>query len=163
MVDWNQYRFVHGSAEVPSEMVEALICRGQQIGQIEILGILAPYFSVPELLTGRQVIHWVDNTSALSAVTKGYSGVPDSARLVHLFHAWNVGAQTACWFEYVPTKANPADKPSRVDLSGRAWRVGKGIRSSPRELILPQIEQWSDTQGWADEAARICKSTKRGP
>ena len=107
-------------------MIDALVCRGQQIGQIEILGALAPYLSAPELFAGKQVIHWVDNTSALSAMTKGYSGVPDSARLVHLFHAWNLGARAACWFEYVPTAANPADKPSRVDLASRAC-IGGGL------------------------------------
>ena len=141
-------------------MIDALVCRGQQIGQIEILGALAPYLSAPELFAGKQVIHWVDNTSALSAMTKGYSGVPDSARLVHLFHAWNLGARAACWFEYVPTAANPADKPSRVDLASRAWRVADEIRSSPRDLILPEIDQWSDTAGWAHEAKCVTDHVK---
>ena len=84
-VDLSEYALCHGSAEVPTELIQALICRGQQIGQIEILGALVAYLSAPGLLAGREIIHWIDNTSALSALTKGYSGVPDSARLVHLF------------------------------------------------------------------------------
>ena len=97
-------------------MVDALCCRGQQIGQVEILGALAPYLSIPNLLAGRPVIHWIDNTSALAALVKGYSGVPDSARLIHVFHAWNSGAQARVWFEYVPTKENPArtNHPERI-------------------------------------------------
>ena len=152
----SEYNFCHGSAEVPAELVEALVCRNQQIGQIEILGALVPYLSVPQTLAGREVIHWIDNTSALSALTKGYSGVPDSARLVHLFHAWNAGARARTWFEYVPTDANPADKPSRQNLAGRVWRVVPGVKSTPVDLQFPQIDKWADAAGWAREASRIC-------
>ena len=59
----DEYDFFHASAVVPTEMVDALCCRGQQIGQVEILGALAPYLSIPNLLAGRPVIHWIDNTS----------------------------------------------------------------------------------------------------
>ena len=118
------------------------------------MGALVPYLSAPGLLAGREIIHWIDNTSALSALTKGYSGVPDSTRLVHLFHAWNAGARAQVWFEYVPTDANPADKPSRQDLSIRAWKVIPGVKSSPVNIRFPPIERWADTAGWAREASR---------
>ena len=129
--------------------------RKQYIGQLELLAAVAAYTTFPELLRGRRVIHWIDNTSALSALTKGYSGVPDSARLVHLFHAWNAGARAQVWFEYVPTDANPADKPSRQDLSNRAWKVIPGAKSSPVNIRFPPIEHWADTAGWAREASRV--------
>ena len=54
-----------------------------------------------------------DNTSALAALTKGYSGLPDSARLVHVYHAWAAVTRAHVWFEYVPSDANVADLPSR--------------------------------------------------
>ena len=53
-------------------------------------------------------------------MTKGYSNMPDSARLVHTFHAWQAGAESDVWFEYVPSKANPADEPSRGKRVRRA-------------------------------------------
>ena len=55
------------------ELKAALIWRKQQIGQDEIIGAIAPYLSLPQLLAGRDVIHWVDNTSAIAALTKGYT------------------------------------------------------------------------------------------
>ena len=69
-----------------------------------------------------RVIHWIDNTSAISAINKGYSARPDSARLAHAFHAFNLGFEARVWFEYamcsyVNTDANVSDAPSRDDLS----------------------------------------------
>ena len=144
----DEYDFFHASAVVPTEMVDALCCRGQQIGQVEIIGALAPYLSIPNLLAGRPVIHWIDNTSALAALVKGYSGVPDSARLIHVFHAWNSGAQARVWFEYVPTKENPADEPSRADLSETIYEPAPDVTSVPVPLALPELELWSDPAGW---------------
>ena len=40
------------------------------------------------LVLVRVYFHWIDNTSAVAALTKGYSRQPDSARLVHSLHAW---------------------------------------------------------------------------
>jgi hypothetical protein len=147
------YDFVHGAAPVPEELLETLVRRRQQIGQVEIIGAIVPYLSVPKLLAGRDVLHWIDNTSALSALTKGYSGVPDSARLVHMFHAWNVGARAAVWFEYVPSKPNPADEPSReLELAGADWRPAPGVVSRPRACVFPPLERLDDPRGWAREA-----------
>ena len=60
--------------------------------------------------------------------------MPDSARLVHAFHATAAGMGCACYFEYVRSAANVADLPSRVDLSGVEWDCGlpgAGLRSVP--------------------------------
>ena len=61
-------------------------CRRNYIGQLEILAAVAAYFSVPEL-RGRRVLHWVDNTSAVAALTKGQARAPDSVTIVHAFKA----------------------------------------------------------------------------
>ena len=86
------YELRHGGASLPDDLSDALVRRKQQIGQVEIIGAIAPYLSLPNQLAGEDIIHFIDNTSALAALTKGYSGVPDSARLVHTFHAWAAGA-----------------------------------------------------------------------
>ena len=149
------YDFTHGAAPVPDELLESLVRRKQQIGQVEIIGAIVPYLSAPDLLAGREVVHWIDNTSALSALTKGYSGVPDSARLVHMFHAWNVGARAAVWFEYVPSKPNPADEPSRdLELADASWRPAPGVVSRARECVFPPLSRLDDPDGWAREAAK---------
>ena len=148
----SRYTLYHGSAQLSQEMVRALLSRQQQIGQVEILGALCPYLSMPELLAGRDVIHWIDNTSAQAALTKGYSGVPDSARLVHLFHAWNCAAGARVWFEYIPSKSNPADEPSRIDLSDSIYVIADHMLSSPRPTRLPEARHWADPAGWMREA-----------
>ena len=110
------YDLYHGSAEVPQDMMEGFVWRRQQIGQMEILAGVVPYMSMPDVLRGRDVLHWIDNTSAKAALVHGYSGAPDSSRLVHLLQAWNVGLRARTWYEYVRSKANPSDEPSRVPI-----------------------------------------------
>ena len=151
------YTWSHGSAYVPDEIMEMLILRKQQIGQAELLGAVVPYLSMPKELAGRDVLHWIDNTSAKAALVHGYSGKPDSARIVHLFHAWNMGLGARVWFEYVPSKANPSDEPSRVDMSQQRFRICEHpeIVSEPLPLIFPPVERWSDPAGWAREAASL--------
>ena len=117
------YDFFHGSSVVPKDFMEGFSLRRQYIGQVELLGAFAPYLSVPHLLEGRRVIHWIDNSAALAGLTKGYSGVTDSVRLVHAFHAFTVGLGVRIWFEYVPTKANISDAPSRRDLREVFFRL----------------------------------------
>ena len=98
------------------------------------MAALVPYLSLGGRLRDRHVLHWVDNTSAVAALAKGYSGAPDSARLVHAFHATAVGLRCACYFEYVRSAANVSDYPSRVDLSGAEWDCGlpgAGLLSRP--------------------------------
>ena len=147
------YRFEHGSAIVPPALMAALIERKQQIGQVEIIWGLCPYLSVPGAFRGSQVIHWIDNTSALAALTKGYSGVPDSARLVHAFHATNLTLAAQVWFEYIPSDSNPADEPSRrLDLENRIWIVASDLRGSPRSspvpVVFPDAARLSDISQW---------------
>ena len=72
---------------------------------------------MPETFRGRSVIHWIDNTSAISCLLHGYSGKPDSALLVNAFHLFNAGLRANIHFEYVESKANVADLPSRGELS----------------------------------------------
>jgi hypothetical protein len=152
----DQYEWVHGGGDIPEELKRAFIERKQQIGQVEIVGAITPYLSVPHLLAGKRVIHWIDNTSALAALCKGYSNQPDSARLVHAFHAWQAGAQADVWFEYVPSKPNPADEPSRVEsLWTAAYSPCALVSSAPCECIFPRLSSMSEPAAWAREARDV--------
>ena len=59
---------------------------------------------------------YIPLTSAIAGLVKGYSSRPDSARLVHAFHAFNVRVGARAWFAHVASKANVADAPSRDDF-----------------------------------------------
>ena len=81
--------------------------------------MLTLYHSLPEhVLAGRQlVLHWVDNQGVLWNASHGSSREPGCAALTH--HAALKQAQLRCrvWYEFVASKANPADAPSRGDFS----------------------------------------------
>ena len=95
---------------------------------------------------------------AVAALTKGYSGVPDSARLVHIFHAWCAGAQASVWLEYVPTQPNPADAPSRDPaLASAPFRPAPGVVSRPvGRLIFPPLGALDRPGAWLEEARAAC-------
>ena len=135
------------------------MARKTQIGQVEIIGAIAAYLSIPEL-AGLDIIHWIDNQSACAALTKGYSGKPDSARLVHAFHAWAAGSKSVVWFEYIPTDQNIADRPSRdISLAHCAYEVLPGIVSYPVRVVFPVVSDFADPKGWMREwrvARRAC-------
>ena len=148
------YHVWHGAAPVPAELRAALVDRKQQIGQVEIITAITPYLSLPGILAGRDVVHWIDNTSACAALCKGYSGVPDSARLVHAFHAWAAGARVDAWFEYVPSAANIADEPSRdMSLSAGACLLAGVFESEAAPVRFPTLHALDDPAGWMRDAA----------
>ena len=87
-------RFFYSYTSVPEWMKECWTPRMQKIGQAEILAAILPYLSIPvSQLHRRNVIHFVDNTSAISALLNGYSKAPDSAWMVNNFHAANTKIQ----------------------------------------------------------------------
>ena len=145
----------HGSAELDVELISALKPRKQQIGQVELVGLLAPYLSLPHRFRGRKVLHWVDNSSAAAAASKGYSRQADSARIVHILHTTLASLGARVWFEYVRTKANVADEPSRVDLGQLVYDIGAEfaaevsvvLRSAPVDTVLPEVDAWSRRLG----------------
>ena len=110
-------RFFYAHAEVPLWMKNKWVPSMQKIGQAEILAAIIPYLSLPpSLLFRRNVIHFVDNTSAINALLNGYSKAPDSAWMVNIFHTANARIQANPWWEHVDSKANCADMPSRMDF-----------------------------------------------
>ena len=78
----------------------------------------------------------------------GYSCDADSARLIHVFHAAVAALSCNVWLEYVPSAANIADIPSRLqdgeDL-GSLREIGSVVDAS-RRIVVPQIgADWSDS------------------
>ena len=66
---------MYGSKVVSQEVIEQIdtwTYRKTYIGQLEIMFGVSPYLSLPEVFEGRDVIHFIDNTSACAALVKGY-------------------------------------------------------------------------------------------
>ena len=132
--------------DTPSEVLRKFVPgKKQYIGQLELLYAVAPYTSCPDLFRGRQVIHFIDNTSACAALVKGYSRAIDSGLIVNAFHAYNLGLRADVFFEYVRSAANPADMPSR-DAMGELWDLlgSVGLAQHAREVrtFLPSFDTW---------------------
>ena len=96
--------------------------------------------------------HWIDNTVALSALVHGYSGKPDLAKSVNVFYLQMVGLRASVYFEYVPSKANIADLPSR-DAFGELYAELAGFRivgAAPDVLRVPTVASWrAPLRAWA--------------
>jgi hypothetical protein len=91
--------------------------RRTYIAQLEGLGMLAPYYTFPQRFAGRRVVHFADNTVAISALVHGYSASVDMADISNAYHLLAAGLRTAAYFDYVPSAANIADLPSRGDFA----------------------------------------------
>lgn len=115
---------VYAHAAVPASLTALLDeCRKRDtyIGQYELTAAITPFISLPaSWFEGYQVELWVDNSGAMAALIKDYSGLPDCSRLVNMFHfAVAKLGLASLWIDYVASESNPADVPSRAhELKG---------------------------------------------
>ena len=64
-------------------------------------------------------------------------------RIVHALHATLLQLRASVWFDYVRSKANVSDEPSREpSLESAYMRVGGRECSEPRVLLLPEAQAW---------------------
>ena len=81
---------VHAQARVPdgfTRLLDSVRMRDQYIGQYELLAAITPFVSLDaKWFANRPVVLWIDNSPAIGGLLKGYSGKPDCARLVNMFH-----------------------------------------------------------------------------
>ena len=132
-------RFVHSDSHIPEHILDMFVRKKQKIGQCEILAANAVYYTLPDLCRDRSVVHWIDNTSAISCLVHGYSGKPDSALLVNAFNLFNAGLKARVHYEYVESKANVADLPSRREFSYLRLALG----SEPIPMVIPPADTWN--------------------
>ena len=95
---------------------------------------------------GRLVELWVDNSGAVAALVKDYSGLPDCSRLVNIFHfaIAKLGLESL-WIDYVPSESNPADVPSRAhELPDAAAALAEFGSYVP--MTIPEFA--SEDGGW---------------
>ena len=130
-------RWVHGFSIASPQLIAELDARKQQVGQLELLAAAAAYFSLCTWLSNRDVIHFIDNTAAVAGIAKGYSTKPDSARIIHAYHALNVRMKAQVHFEWVKSEANIADLPTR----GK-FELLREYASTEIPLMVPPISDW---------------------
>jgi hypothetical protein len=126
------------------------------IAELEALAALAVYTTYPSLFAGRTVQHYVDNTVALSAIVHGYARKPALAKAVNVFWMQAAGLRASIYLDWVPSKANIADLPSRFAFDELALELaGLRRRSHPSDhLAAPDVAAWDAPLGsWADRHA----------
>ena len=133
----------HSDFELPSWYFDIFAPhRRTYIMQGEGVGAIAPLLSLPSWFRGRSVVQFQDNTAALSALVHGYASKPDMCRIVSVFHIAQFCLRARVWFEWVPSAANLADLPSRLEYD-RFLRIVPGSIWVP--TILPSLVEWSSS------------------
>ena len=130
----------HSHFEIPPALF-ALLAPGLKtyISQGEGIGAVAPALSIPHVFRGRQVVQFNDNTVALSALINGYASKPDMARIVNVYHLTQFFLRSTVWLEWVPSKANIADLPSRLAYDDFFQILP---RSRWVATVLPPVSVW---------------------
>ena len=110
-----------------------------------MLAAISVYSTYPDLIAGRKVLHFIDNTVALSALVHGYAGKPDLAKSVNVFYLQMSALRASVYFDFVPSKANIADLPSRRMYEVlRAELAGMHVvGSAPDRLVVPSVASWN--------------------
>jgi hypothetical protein len=104
------------------------------------------------------VIHYIDNTSAIAALVKGYSGSPDSMGVIHAFAEIRLALGIDIWFQGVPSKANIADLPSRAEFD-----LLHRMRSHEVPLVFPPMEAFAAPIGGDSARALNLPAPARSP
>ena len=70
--------------------------------------------TMKDLLRNRDIVYFIDNTSALHSLVKGTSRNEELDRTIQLAHLCSFELQCRLWWEYVPSNQNWADGISRL-------------------------------------------------
>ena len=135
LIDPNSDLVTHTSWVVPSEVVKKWETRSNYMGQIEILAGPLALFTWPHLLHKAQFIHFVDNISAASNLIKGLSAIIDSAFLVSCYWVAMSQLEAEPYIDYVESKSNLADGPSRLDSSLLATLQSRAVSPNSTALL----------------------------
>jgi hypothetical protein len=157
-----------GGTLVPPGLVEAHAANGNPlrcISMCEALAVLAVVEGeLGERLRGRCVWFFVDNTSALWGILKGYSQSAGIARVVFRFWARVAELGARVWMSWVPTKSNFADLPSRLEdlddvraATGAAWVELRVPTASPAAAFVGEGPPPPAARG-GDESAKRART-----
>ena len=142
LIDQSQSLAFHYTYWVVSEQVlDMWSPRQTYMGQLEILAGPLALSTWPEILSERQVIHFVDNNAAASGLVKGYSPTQDSSPLVGEYWLRAASARSDIYVERVESKSNLSDGPSRLKFDLMKSLKAK-FRSPCTESLMTSLHQF---------------------
>ena len=109
-------KLFYTSWAVPAEVVAQWVPKKTQIGQLEIFACPVALDTWHDLLRDEEILLFIDNTSAMASVIKGYSPKADSVKLVGDFWLRAAALRAHIFADHVESKSNIADGPSRFEF-----------------------------------------------
>ena len=128
--------------DTPQHLVDGLSARKTQIIPLELMAAAGMLYTYQDKLRGKDIIFFIDNQSACSALVKGCSRSWDIRLLATSWQLLCLQLGCRVWIEWVPSESNPADILSRAGKSLYATQCG---RVDP--LLLPP---WADVASCRD-------------
>jgi hypothetical protein len=105
------------SAPFPDWVRPLLKPRSKQIFMWEVLGVLVAQATFRERLRNQDFFLYIDNDAANAALSRGYSTAYDACRAAGWFWLECADTASAPYILRVPSKPNPSDSVSRMDLT----------------------------------------------
>ena len=110
--------------------------KDQYIGQLEMMAALSVYASLPDVFSNSLVLHFIDNQGVLWNLVDASSTEPGCAAMAHTAALTQARLGARVWYEYVASKANIGDLPSRGDFSyTRRLRACAGGMAMPARFV----------------------------
>ncbi|CAE7862532.1 unnamed protein product [Symbiodinium sp. KB8] len=107
------------SESVPTRVMHDLLQdSANPIYELELFPVLISFRKWASRLAGSQVVSFVDNDAAKYALVRSCSATQTGAAIVDAIRLLEQRFQLRVWYARVPTHSNPADAPSRLDVTG---------------------------------------------
>ena len=133
---------LYASAHIPKWFDDSLPSHHlSRINQYETFAVLTALLTFEEHIKDRQVLFFIDNTTAIGNIVNGYSNNPSAAKLVNAICLITVRANSCIFYEYLDSEANVADLPSRLRPGNEIQDATKRKRKQ-REWDNKYAPQW---------------------
>ena len=107
------------SESVPADVMSSLLQdSANPIYELELYPVLISLRKWASKLAGSQVVSFVDNDAAKYALVRSCSATKMGASIIDAIRIIEQNFQLRVWYARVPTHSNPADAPSRLDVTG---------------------------------------------
>ena len=106
-------------------ILKHLIDRSTQILAVESFAAVAAPWVSPHLFSGRDVIWWIDNLSAMSSLVRGAARPEDIDIFASMAALQFAALRCRPWYEWVDSDSNPSDGLSRDGVKD-AWTLQQG-------------------------------------
>ncbi len=151
--------FVDGSrrwglcSRLPKELLSKWTYNVTPIQKVEGYAVLHGLLLAWRELRGRDVVWFIDNTSALASIVKGASRDVDLDCIVQTAYFVAYAGNIRLWWEYIPSAANWADGASR-HLTHDDWARDNGfhlLEVPPLDLPYgPLLDRLESIAAWGD-------------